>query len=75
MDLCKDIDKNNDKIISKEEFAAFMKDFLRKCLFEQENDMEHMRKLFLEADVDHSGFLSVDEIYNLFNLKLDMEVR
>ena len=33
-----------------------------------------MKKLFQEADVDNSGFLSMEEIYNLFNLNLGIEI-
>ena len=33
----------------------------------QEDRVEDLRAKFLEADVDNSGFLTVDELYNLFN--------
>jgi len=36
--------------------------------------MTYLKQLFYEADRDHSGFLSKDEIYNLFNLKLEIEI-
>lgn len=74
-ELTKEIDRNNDASISKQEFIDFMLEFFKKLLFEQENDMSYLKRLFQEADIDHSGFLSVDELYNLFNLKLEVEIR
>lgn len=73
-ELTKEIDRNNDVSISKQEFTDFMLEFFKKLLFEQENDMSYLKRLFQEADIDHSGFLSVDELYNLFNLKLEVEI-
>jgi Ca2+-binding EF-hand superfamily protein len=35
--------------------------------------MEDLRAMFLEADIDHSGTLSIDEIYSVI-LKLGAEV-
>lgn len=72
--MTKDIDKNNDQVIQKQEFIDFMLDFFKKLLFEQEDDLSYLKQLFYEADKDHSGFLSKDEIYNLFNLKLEVEI-
>lgn len=72
--MTKDIDKNNDQVISKQEFIDFMLEFFKKILFEQEDDLSYLKQLFYEADKDHSGFLSKDEIYNLFNLKLEVEI-
>lgn len=72
--MTKDIDKNNDQVISKQEFIDFMLEFFKKILYEQEDDLSYLKQLFYEADKDHSGFLSKDEIYNLFNLKLEVEI-
>ena len=36
-------------------------------LLSQEDKVEDLRAKFLEADVDHSGFLSVDELYNMLH--------
>ena len=33
----------------------------------QEDQVEDLRAKFLEADIDRSGFLSVDELFNLLN--------
>ncbi len=72
--MTKEIDKNNDSEISKQEFVDFMEGFFWKILFEQEDDLTFLKQLFFEADWDHSGFLSTDEIYNLLNLKLEVEI-
>lgn len=37
--------------------------------------MAYMKQLFKEADTDNSGFLSIDELYNLLNLRLEVEIR
>ena len=37
--------------------------------------MEYMKNLFYEADLDKSGLLSLDEIYNLLTLKLEVDIR
>ena len=73
--LSKEIDKNNDKKISKREFETFMLDFCQKLLFEEEEELEELKNLFLEADVDNNGFLSIDEIYSLLTLRLGVEIR
>ena len=36
--------------------------------------MNKLKKLFHDADVDNSGFLSMEEIYNLLNLTLRIEI-
>ena len=36
-------------------------------LISQEDRVEDLRAKFLEADVDYSGFLSVDELWNLLH--------
>ena len=42
-------------------------------LLNQEDNLEDLRAMFLDADIDHSGTLSVDEIYSVM-LKLGAEV-
>ena len=34
-------------------------------LLSNEDSLEDLRALFIDADVDHSGSLSVDEIYSV----------
>jgi len=40
---------------------------LQEEVLAQDDDLEDMRKLFQEADIDRSGTLSVDEIYNVIS--------
>jgi calcium-binding protein CML len=42
-------------------------------LLSQDQSMEDFRSMFIEGDIDHSGTLSVDEIYSIF-LKKGTEV-
>ena len=46
-------------------FKEMMRPKVLEEIFAQEDQLDDLRKLFLEADLDHSGFLSVDEIYNV----------
>jgi calcium-binding protein CML len=46
---------------------------MKEELLSQEDSMEDLRAMFLEADIDHSGTLSIDEIYSVI-LKLGTEV-
>lgn len=41
--------------------------FMQNQLTNQEDNLADMRRFFLEADVDGSGFLTADEIYNAIN--------
>ena len=43
-------------------------------LLSQEDRVEDLRAKFLEADVDHSGFLSVDELWALLH-KMGADVK
>ena len=38
-------------------------------------NVSKLKKLFLEADYDNSGFLSLDEVYNLLTLNLGIEIK
>ncbi len=46
---------------------------MKEELISSEDDLEDLRAMFLDADVDHSGTLTVDELYSLM-LKLGAEV-
>ena len=59
--------------IGREEFGRMMMPLMQEELLSQEDRVEDLRARFLEADVDRSGFLSVDELYNLLH-KMGAEV-
>ena len=42
-EMTKEIDKNNDSVIQKQEFIDFMLEFFKKILFEQEDDMSYLK--------------------------------
>jgi Ca2+-binding EF-hand superfamily protein len=65
-----DIPTDKDGSISKGEFKKYMTKFLKENILEIENDINELRAMFYEADLNHSGFLDMDELYNFFNLKL-----
>lgn len=54
------------------EFKEVMRPKMLEDLINQEDNMEDLRALFIEADVDHSGFLSLDELYSVL-LKMGCE--
>lgn len=60
--------------ISKENFKKFMADFLKEKILEVENDINELRAMFYEADLDKSGFLDMDELYNFFNVRLEAHI-
>eukprot|EP00753_Platysulcus_tardus_P003020 PLAT12180.1.p1 GENE.PLAT12180.1~~PLAT12180.1.p1 ORF type:complete len:243 (-),score=131.63 PLAT12180.1:135-863(-) len=57
-DVFRRADKNDDGVISPEEFATYFADGVM--------SMEELEALFNEIDADHSGTLSVEEITNFF---------
>ena len=60
--------------ISKKNFKKFMMDFLKENILEVENDINELRAMFYEADLDKSGFLDMDELYNFFKVKLKANI-
>jgi len=58
-----DIDKNGK--IDIQEFEELMKPILLDKLLASEDNLEATRALFREADVDYSGFLTADEVWNV----------
>jgi len=58
--------------INLDEFTAMMLPKLKEDLFAQEDNVEDLRAKFLEADVDQSGTLTVDELYSVL-LKLGVD--
>lgn len=51
--------------IGRHQFGEMMMPLMQEELFQQEDRVEDLRARFLEADVDYSGFLSVDELWNV----------
>jgi len=59
--------------IDRAEFTKLMMPLMQEELLSQEDRTEDLRSKFLEADTDHSGFLSVDELFNMLH-KMGAEV-
>jgi Ca2+-binding EF-hand superfamily protein len=70
----KEMKTDNDGNITKKNFKKFMTKFMKDNMIEAENDLNELKAMFYEADLDQSGYLSVDELYNLFNTKLEANI-
>lgn len=51
--------------LTQTEFTQLLMPKMQEELLQQEESLEDFRALFLDADIDHSGTLSVDEIYSV----------
>ena len=60
--------------ISKKNFKKYMTDFLKENILEVENDINELRAMFYEADLNKSGFLDMDELYNFFKIRLQADI-
>ena len=60
--------------VSKQEFQKFMMKFLKERILQVEDDINELRAMFYEADLNKSGFLDMDELYNFFRLKLQADI-
>ena len=65
---------DNEGKISKSDFKKYMMGFLKENIIEVENDINELRAMFYEADINKSGFLDMDELYNFFNVKLEAHI-
>ena len=72
-DMIAKVDNNGDGKLDLREFVEMMLPKMKDELLNQDDNMEDLRAMFLEADIDHSGTLSIDEIYSVI-LKLGAEV-
>ena len=63
--MIREVSKND--AIDKREFGRMMMPLMQDELMNSEDKVDDLRAKFLEADVDHSGFLSVDELYNMLH--------
>lgn len=59
------VDDNNNGSIDREEFGKLMRPIILDMLLSAEDNIEKTRALFKEADVDYSGFLTADEVWNV----------
>lgn len=62
-EMIKKVDLDGDGRISLDELVALLKPVLLEELVSKESSIEEIRALFMEADTDYSGFLSIDEMY------------
>ena len=69
----KEVDKNGDGKIGKEEFTGVMMGRMKEEMVEKEDNWDDLRRLFKEADLDHSNYLSKEEMRQAL-LKLNVEL-
>lgn len=62
-EMVKKVDQDGDGKISREEFIKLMQPILLDEYVAPEQEMDYLRAIFKDADLDHSGFLSIDEFY------------
>ncbi len=63
--MVRQADTNNDGKLDQREFCELMLTKMKEELLSQEDSVEDLRAFFMDADVDHSGILTVDEIYGV----------
>jgi centrin-1 len=61
-DMIKQVDRNGDGSLDFDEFYILMMPMLKEELFRQEDQLEDLRALFRESDIDRTGYLTVNEI-------------
>jgi Ca2+-binding EF-hand superfamily protein len=72
-EMISSIDSDGDGRLSLKEFKDLMIPKMKDELLKQEDNVEDLRAMFLEADIDHSGTLTLDEMYSVI-LKMGAEV-
>ena len=63
--MVRKVDLNGDGRLALNEFTELMMKQMKEELLAQEDNIEELRAKFLDADIDHSGTLSVDEIFSV----------
>lgn len=61
--MVKQVDSDGDGKISKSEFHILMEPIILNEFIAPEQEVEDFRAIFIDADTDFSGFLSIDEFY------------
>lgn len=67
------MDVDGDGSINRKEFSDLMIKQMKEELLSQEDNVDELRMKFLDADIDCSGTLTVDEIYSVL-LKMGAEL-
>ena len=60
--MIKSADKNGNGYIDKEEFVHIILPKFKEEMLMMENNLEDLRRIFKEADLDHSGYLDKKEL-------------
>lgn len=69
------VDTNGDGLINQKEFCEFIIPKMKEELLSYDENVEELRARFMDADVDHSGVLSIDEIYSvLLSMGADLKL-
>lgn len=63
--MVRQVDSNGDGKLDQKEFCELMLNKMKEEMMSQEDNVEDLRAKFLDADVDHSGTLSIDEIFGV----------
>lgn len=72
-EMLKQVDKDNDGKITREEFIELMQPILLDDYVSPEQDLEDLRAIFRDADDDHSGYLTIEEMYRCL-LKMGADI-
>lgn len=71
--MIRQVDVDGDGSINRKEFSDLMIKQMKEELLSQEDNVDELRMKFLDADIDCSGTLTVDEIYSAL-LKMGAEL-
>ena len=61
--MVKKLDANGDGSIDQSEFTSLMEPILIDQFLIPAKEIEDLRAMFKDADLDYSGFLTIDEFY------------
>jgi len=63
--MIKSVDKNGNNKLDLDEFEQLMRPKILEMMLTSEDNVEATRALFREADIDYSGYLTADEVWNV----------
>lgn len=63
--MVRQADSNGDGKLDQREFCELMLTKMKEELLAQEEHVEDLRAFFMDADIDHTGILTVDEIHGV----------